>query len=113
MEQQTLPLNPLPDASAPEEPVKTEEPVVSLEDRVAQHYADTIGGLVEDASKSKTVPALANVMAFSLARLIVDYGAVAAGHVLGRLGAHISYLLERDRAAQEAVEAREAGRLPH
>jgi hypothetical protein len=49
-----------------------------------QHYVDTISRLVEDASKSKVLPALANVMAYHLAQIIVDYGAVAAGHVLER-----------------------------
>lgn len=114
MEEQTLQLDPQLDASAPVGAQAEPEVVdVSPDDRARQHYADVIGELIAEAIKSNTLPVLSNVTAFNLAWLIVEYGPVAAGHVLERLGSHISYFTERNRAAKEAEKAREAGRMPH
>ena len=114
MEEQILQLNTQPGASAPQaEPELCGPPDISSDERAKNRYADVISALVDDAVKNKTPSVLANVLAFNLAWLVVEYGPGAAGHVLERLGTHISYFVERNRAAKEAGEAREAGRLAH
>ena len=114
MEEQILQLNTTqPGASAPQAEAETRVPDISPDDQARDRYADVISALVDDAVKNKTPSVLANVLAFNLAWLVVEYGPGAAGHVLERLGTHISYFIERNRATKEAGEAREAGRLAH
>ena len=113
MQKQSLQLEPQPGASAPEAEAEAPAPDAAAADRAREHYSDVISGLLNEAVKSKTLPAFANVVAFNLAWLIVEYGAGATGHVLERLGSHITYFVDRNRAAKEAAEAREAGIKPN
>jgi hypothetical protein len=113
MEEQTVQQNPQPGASAPQAEAEQQVPDISPADRARKHYINVISELLDGAVKSKTLPALSNVMALNLAWIIVEYGSGAAGHVLETLGAHIAYLVERNRAAREAEAAREAGKLAH
>ena len=113
MQKQSLQLEPQPGASAPE--VESEAPASDAvaADRAREHYADVISDLLNEAVKSKTLPAFANVVAFNLAWLIVEYGAVATGHVLERLGTHITYFVDLNRAVKEAEAARKSGIKPN
>jgi len=113
MEQQNLQEEAQPGASAPQAEGETQVRDISPDERAKNHYADVISGLLEDAVKNKTQSALSNVMTFNLAWLVVEYGPNAASHVLERLGSHIGYFVDRNRAAREAEEAREAGNHPH
>jgi len=113
MEEQTQQLNPQPGAPAPEVDAGTQLPEDWSADRVKEHYLDAIGALIEDATKRRKLKILVDVMALNLARVVFDYGPDAAGHVLERLGTHISYFNERKRGAKEAEEARNAGHQPH
>jgi len=83
----------------------------SAEDLARQRYAEVICGLVNEAIKAGKPSVLVNVLTINLAWLIVEHGPNAAGHVLERLGTHISYFADRNRAVKEAEVAREEGRL--
>ena len=114
MEEQSLQHNPPVDGAAPEVPAAAgEEAARAARERALQDYIKTVDGLVEDAIERKTLRVLVDVMTYNLGRVVVDYGPDAAGHVLERLGVHIAFFNERNRAEKEAKEAREAGRLPH
>ena len=102
-----------PGAPAPEVAAEAKSPEVPSPERATQYYFDVIGTLVDGAEDGKRRGSLVNVMTWYLARIVVDCGTPAAGDVLERLGTHMNYFLERDRAAKEGAEAREAGRLPH
>ena len=108
MEEQTLQLDAKPEAAAAQR-----VPDVAPGELARRRYIDVIGAQLDDALKNKTQEALANVMTYYLAWLVVEYGPGAAGHVLERLGSHIQHFTERNRAAREAEEAREEGRLAH
>jgi hypothetical protein len=113
MEEQTLQLEAKPEAAAPEVAGAQRVPDVAPGELARRRYIDVIGAQLDDALKNKTQESLANVMTFYLAWLVVEYGPGAAGHVLERLGSHIGHFTERNRAAREAEEAREAGRVAH
>ena len=113
MEKQTLQLNTQPGASAPQAEAELHGPDISRYQDAKQHYTDVISELLVEANTNRTQSILTDVMAFNLAWLVVEYGPNAAGHVLERLGTHIAYFVDRNRAAKEAEEAREAGAVPH
>ena len=113
MEEQILQQNPPPGESPPEPGAETQIPERPPDDRGLQQYCDAVGALFDDAVKRKNLATLVDVMAYQFAQVIVDYGAVATGHIFERIGAHTSYLVERNAAAKEAAEAREAGKLAH
>ena len=113
MEEQALPLNPPSGASPVEATAEAQSPEIPPAERARQQYFDAVAALVGDASKSNTLRLLVGAMTWNLARIIVDCGTIAAGDVLAQLGSHIAYIDERDRAAKEAAEAREAGQLSH
>ena len=113
MEEQILQLEPQPGASAPQAEPEQQVPDISPDERARDHYTEVISDLLDGAIKDKTLRVFSNVMAFNLAWVIVEYGPDAAGHVLERLGSHITYFTDRNRAAREAAEAREAGKRPH
>ena len=113
MEEQTLQLNAKPEVAAPEVAGAQRVPDVSAGELARRRYVDVIGAQLDDALKNKTQASLTNAMTYYLAWLVVEYGPGAAGHVLERLGSHIQHFTERNRAAREADEAREEGRLAH
>jgi hypothetical protein len=52
-------------------------------------------------------------LTWHLARFIAHHGAVAAGHILEKIGAHTTYINQRAKAQAEANEARERGAKPN
>jgi hypothetical protein len=77
-------------------------------------YLNTANALLDDAVENESPRILADVLTWTLARMIIGYGAPAvAGDILRRLGEHIGTLAERRRAQQEAEQAKEEGRAPH
>ena len=111
MEEKTLQLDARPEVAVPEAAAAQRVPDVSAGELARRRYVDVIGAQLEDALKNKTQDSLVNVMTYYLAWLVVEYGPGAAGHVLERMGSHIAYFTERNRAAREAEEARREGRL--
>ena len=65
-------------------------------------------------SSTTTCPILADVLAWNLGRVIVAYGTPAvAGDILRRLGGYVCDIAERQRARDEAEQARKEGKKPH
>ena len=93
--------------------------VVTLADcspaqRTEQRYLAAVNGLVDDAVKHENLPILADVLAWTLGRVIVAYGTPAvAGDLLRRLGGYVCDLAARQRAQAEAEQARKEGLKPH
>ena len=77
-------------------------------------YLNTANALLDDAVECESPRILADVLTWTLARMVVGYGTpVVAGDILRRLGEHIGTLAERRRAQEEAEQAKEEGRPPH
>ena len=77
-------------------------------------YLNTANALLDDAVEHETPRILADVLTWTLARMVIGYGTpVVAGDILRRLGEHIGTLAERRRAQEEAAQAKEEGRPPH
>ena len=93
--------------------------VVTLADcspaqRTEQRYLAAVNGLVDDAVKHENLPILADVLAWTLGRVIVGCGTPdVVGDVLRRLGSYVCELAERQRAQAEAEQARKEGLKPH
>jgi len=76
-------------------------------------YLNAANALLDDAVEHDSPRILVDVLTWTLARMVVGYGAPAvAGDVLRCLGEHISTLAERRCAQQEAQHAKEEGRAP-
>ena len=93
--------------------------VVTLADctpaqRIEQRYLAAANALADDAVEHENLPILADVLAWTLGRVIVAYGTPdAAGDVLRRLGGYVCDLAARQRAQAEAEQARKEGLKPH
>ena len=93
--------------------------VVTLADcspaeRIEQRYLAAVSGLIDDAVENQSLPILADVLTWTMGKMIVGYGTPeVAGDVLRRLGGYICDLSERQRAQAEAKQARKAGQKPH
>jgi len=100
-------------------PVETSAPTVQLADcspteQVELRYINTANALLDDAVEHESPRILADVLTWTLARMVVGYGTpVVAGDILRRLGEHIGTLAERRRAQEEAEQAKEEGHAPH
>ena len=79
-----------------------------------QRYVAAVNALVNEAMEHDSLPILADVLAWTLGRVIVGYGTSAvAGDILRRLGGYVCDLAERQRAQAEAERARKEGFKPH
>jgi len=78
-----------------------------------ERYLGAIGKLVDDATANGQVGVLADVLAWTIARMIVGFGVPAAGDILRRIGSYVGNLSERRRAEEEAEQARKEGRAMH
>jgi hypothetical protein len=77
-------------------------------------YLNAVNALLDDAVETDSPRILVDVLTWTLARMVVGYGAPAvAGDILRRLGEHIGTLADRRRAQEEAEKEKEAGRAPH
>ena len=82
--------------------------------QIEQRYLAGVNALVDDALEHENMPILADVLAWTLGRVIVAYGTPAvAGDVLRRLGGYVCDLVERQRAQAEAEQAQKEGLKPH
>ena len=108
MEQHAQPLD-----SEPVTHPKNQQAELSPDDQLTARYSDEVTALIEDALKRGKQRILVNVITWHLARLITHYGVIAAGHVFERLGSHVSYLAESQRAQAEANAEKQAGGKPN
>ena len=108
MEQHAHPLD-----SEPVTHPKNQQAELSPDDQLTARYSDEITALVEDALKRGKQRILVNVITWHLARLITHYGVVAAGYILERLGSHLSYITECERAQAEIEAAKQSGSQSH
>jgi len=79
-----------------------------------QRYVAALDALVDDACERQSFETLVDVLAQTLARIIVAFGTTAVtGDVLRRLGKYVWELTERKEAQAEAVKAKKEGLRPH
>ncbi len=76
-------------------------------------YLAAMGALVDDANAHERLAILADVLAWTIARLVAGCGVGAAGDILRRIGGYVGDLVARRQAEEEAERERKEGRLPH
>lgn len=76
-------------------------------------YLAAIDALVADAVEGKRMPVLANVLAWTTARIAVGCGAAATGDLLRRIGGYMCQLETERQAENEALLAKREGRQPN
>lgn len=81
--------------------------------RLRVKFTDQLREMSNEANRNNAAAVLADCFAWQLAACIVDYGAVAAGDILAKLGGHVKLLLEYQNAQREAEAAKEQGVQPH
>jgi len=82
--------------------------------QIELRYLNALNALLDDSVENESPRILADVLTWTLARMVVGYRAAAvAGDVLRLLGVHIGTLSERQRAREEAAKEKEEGRVPH
>ena len=85
----------------------------SSTEQIELRYLNAANALLDDAVEHKSPRILLDVLTWTLARMVVGYGAPAvAGDIVRRLGEHIGTLAKR-RAREEAEQATEEGHAPH
>ncbi len=83
-------------------------------DQLAEmRYTQALGELLNDAGEGGHVAILADALAWSIAQIMVHFGAGAVGDILRRTGGYVGQLSERREAQQEAEKAKKEGRKPH
>ena len=76
-------------------------------------YLDALHDLVEDAAAGQRMHLLADVLAWTFARLAIGCGASATADLLAKVGKYMGALAEQDAAKRELERARQEGRLPN
>jgi hypothetical protein len=89
---------PLADRSTPDE-------------RAHDRYLDALHDLVQDAAGGQRLHLLADVLAWTFARLAINCGPAATADLLAKVGKYMGALEEQKDAKRELERAREEGRL--
>ena len=76
-------------------------------------YLDTLHDLVQDAAGAERLHLLADVLAWTFARLAIHCGPAATADLLAKVGKYMGALEERNRAERELERERQEGRLPN
>jgi hypothetical protein len=76
-------------------------------------YLDALHDLVEDAAAGHRMHLLADVLAWTFARLAIGCGPAATADLLAKVGKYMGALAEQDAAKRELERARQEGRLPN
>ena len=86
----------------------------SLAEQTERRYLAVVNPLVAEAWEQHSLETLVDVLAWTLARVVVglDNGYVT-GDILRRLGNYTCKLAEAKRAEAEAEEAKQHGHAPH
>ena len=100
------------------QPAQTSTSVAPLADcsptqQIELRYMNAADALLADAAENDAPRVLADVLTWTLARIVDVYGMTAASDVIRRFGGHLGTLTEHRRARQEAEQAKEEGRAPH
>ena len=74
-------------------------------------YLDALHDLVQDAAAAGRLHLLADVLAWTFARLAVNCGPAATADLLAKVGKYMGALEEQKEAKRELERAREEGRL--
>jgi hypothetical protein len=82
-------------------------------DQIHTRYVSSIDDLVRDSIGIQATHVLADALTLTLARMVVYYKPFVAGDILRRFGEHICAIDERNRAVEQAAEAKLEGRIPH
>ena len=93
-------------------PLSQHEDQRTREQLVEAHYLDALAELFVHANNTGQTHVLADVLAWTIARLAFPSGASAIGDVLRRIGGYLQSLEAQRRAVEEAAKAREEGLLP-
>jgi hypothetical protein len=76
-------------------------------------YLDALHDLVEDAWANGHLRLLADVIAWTFARIAIGCGPAATGDMLGLIGQYMTGIERQNEAKRELEREREAGRLTH
>lgn len=86
----------------------------SPEEQVERRFVAAANAMLDDAAENGATRTLADVLAWTLARIAVGYGNLqVGGDIVVKLGHHMSALAARRAAAEEAEQAKEKGHKPH
>jgi hypothetical protein len=77
------------------------------------HYLKALNQLAAEAYEQHRMEILADVLVWTLARIIYAFGLSSAGDVLRRLGNYLYRLNAEEKARQEAADAAREGHAPH
>lgn len=81
------------------------------DERAHDRYLDTLHDLVEDAAAAQRLHLLADVFAWTFARLAINCGPAATADLLAKVGKYMGAPEEQKEAKRELERAREEGRL--
>ena len=76
-------------------------------------YLDALPDLVQEAADAGRLHLLADVLAWTFARLAINCGPAATADLLAKVGKYMGALEEQNRAKRELEREREEGRLSH
>ena len=97
-----------------DQPKANDLPERPTSEQLEARYVEAVNLLFADARKHGSYRILVDVLAWSLARLIVGCaGTWGAGDIMRLLGTYVCKLIERDHAQEEAKRARDEGQRPH
>jgi hypothetical protein len=81
------------------------------DERAHDRYVDALHDLVEDAAEGQRLHLLADVLAWTFARLASGCGPAATADLLAKVGKYMGVLEEQKEARRELERAKEEGRL--
>lgn len=76
-------------------------------------YLDALHDLVEDAAAGGNMRQLADVIAWTFARIAIGCGPAATGDMLGLVGRYMTGIETRNQAERELEHERASGHMPH
>ena len=86
----------------------------AAQQEIEQRYLIALDALVEDTQLHDSGAILVDVLAWTMARLVISNGSPwGAGFVMRKIGEHVCNLHEGTMAQQEAERARKNGELPN
>lgn len=86
---------------------------VPTDDDLFERYSLAISDLIEHAVVRGKHRIVVDALTWHLARFIAHHGAVAAGHILEKIGAYTTHINQRAQAQVEAEQAKQEGHKPN
>jgi len=107
-------MNQVVEISRDDTPARQEPLADGTPDQLADgRYRDALAALVEDAISNQRLEMLVDRLTSTLGSIGLNCGPRVTGDILGRLGHHLIQADARRRAANEAEQAKKAGRASH